>query len=110
MPFEGKPQVSDVGDLGNLVVGVCRGERRRKGRGLPIVRHEHFLGLIDRSHSPAQAQAVEREERRWFNWGRGNTIQKKSAKRKAESPAVCTDGEDNHKILCVYSNFICVFS
>ncbi len=26
------PQVSDVGDLGNLVVGVCRAERWRKGR------------------------------------------------------------------------------
>ncbi len=25
------PQASDVGDLGNSVVGVCRGEIRRKG-------------------------------------------------------------------------------
>ncbi len=29
------PQVSDVGDLGNLVVGVYRGERWRKGREVP---------------------------------------------------------------------------
>ncbi len=29
------PQVSDVGDLGNLVVGVCRGERQRKWREVP---------------------------------------------------------------------------
>ncbi len=29
------PQVSDVGDLGNSVVGVCRGEKRRKGREVP---------------------------------------------------------------------------
>ncbi len=28
----GNPQVSGVGDLGNVVVGVCRRERRRKGR------------------------------------------------------------------------------
>ncbi len=32
---EGNPQVSDVGDLGNSVVGVCRGERRRKWREGP---------------------------------------------------------------------------
>ncbi len=29
------PQVSDLGDLRNLVVGVCRGEKRRKGREVP---------------------------------------------------------------------------
>ncbi len=29
------PQVPDVGDLRKLVVGVCRGERRRKGREVP---------------------------------------------------------------------------
>ncbi len=29
------PQVSDVGDLRNLVVGVCRGERWRKAREVP---------------------------------------------------------------------------
>ncbi len=28
-------EVSDVGDLGNSVVGVCRGERRRKGKEVP---------------------------------------------------------------------------
>ncbi len=32
---KGNPQVSDVGDLGNSVVGVCRGEIRRKGREVP---------------------------------------------------------------------------
>ncbi len=29
------PQISEVGGLGNLVVGVCRGEKRRKGREVP---------------------------------------------------------------------------
>ncbi len=29
------PKVSDVGDLGNSVVGVCRGERRKKWREVP---------------------------------------------------------------------------
>ncbi len=87
-------------------VSAAEKDGERGGRS-PIVRHEHFLGLIDRSHSPAQAQAEEREGRRWFNWGRGNTIQKKFAKRKAESPraaVVCTDGEYNRKILCLYNH------
>ncbi len=44
------------------------------------------VGLIGRSHVPAQAQAEESEERRRLNWDRGNTIFTSSAKRKAESP------------------------
>ncbi len=55
------------------------------GRG-PTVRHAHLLGLISRSHFPAQAQAEENEERRWLDWDCGNTIFTSSAKRKAEPP------------------------
>ncbi len=33
------------------------------GGRFPTVRHAHLLGLIGRSHFPAQAQAEEREER-----------------------------------------------
>ncbi len=43
-------------DLGNSVVGVCRAERRKSGGRFPTVRHAHFLGLIGRSHFPAQAE------------------------------------------------------
>ncbi len=32
------------------------------------MRDENILGLIGRSHSPAQAQTEEREERRRFDW------------------------------------------
>ncbi len=56
------------------------------GWRFPTVRHAHLLGLIGRSHFPAQAQAEESEDRRRFDWGRGNTIFTSSAKRKAESP------------------------
>ncbi len=48
------------------------------------MRYEHLLGLIGRSHSPAQAQAEESEERRRLDWDRGNTIFTSSAKRKAD--------------------------
>ncbi len=39
---------------------------RKVGRGgkFPKIRHEHLLGLFGRSHSPAQVQEDEREERR----------------------------------------------
>ncbi len=48
------------------MVGVCLdGE---SGGRFPIVRPEHLLGLIGRSHSPDQAQAEEREERRRLDW------------------------------------------
>ncbi len=47
---KGNPPASDDGDLGNSVVGVCRGER---GGQLPTVRHEHLLGLTGMSHSPS---------------------------------------------------------
>ncbi len=57
------------------------GERR--GR-FATVRHEHFLGFVGRSHSPAQAQAEESEERRRLDWDRENTIFTSSAKRKTE--------------------------
>ncbi len=72
-----------MGDLGNSVVGVCRGE---SGGRFPTVRHEHLLGSIARSHFPAQAHAEEREERRWLDLDRGNTIFTSPTKRKAESP------------------------
>ncbi len=49
------------------------------------VRHEHLLGLVGRSHFPAQLQAEESEERRLLDWDRGNTIFTSSAKSKAES-------------------------
>ncbi len=35
----GNPQVSDAGDLGNLVDGACRGEGRRKADGFS---HNNF--------------------------------------------------------------------
>ncbi len=47
------------------------GEIRRR---FPTVRHEHLLGLIGKSHFPAQAQAEDSEEKRWPDWDRGNTI------------------------------------
>ncbi len=49
------------------------------------MRHDDLLGLIGRSHSPAQAQAEEREERRRLDLDRGNAIFTSFAKRKAES-------------------------
>ncbi len=39
-----------------------------RGGRFPTVKHEHLLGLIGRSHSTAQAQAAEREERRKLEW------------------------------------------
>ncbi len=61
--------------------GACRRERRRKA-----VKHEHLLGLIGRSHFPAQAQAEESQGRRRLDFDRGNTIFTSSVKRKVESP------------------------
>ncbi len=66
-------------------VSAAEKDKERGGR-FPTVRYEHLLGLIGRSHFPAQAQAEERKERRRLDWDRGNTIFKSSAKRKAESP------------------------
>ncbi len=43
-----------------------------------------YLGLIGRSHFPAQAQAEESEERRRLDWDRGNTIFTSSAKDKQD--------------------------
>ncbi len=58
------------------VRGVSRGTprpptsvTRRKG-SFQILRHDNLLGLIGRPHSPAQALAEEREERRWLDWDR----------------------------------------
>ncbi len=66
---------------------VCAAEKDGESGGrFPTVRHAHLLGLIGRSHFPAQAQTEESEERRWLDWDRGNTIFSSSAKRKAESP------------------------
>ncbi len=42
------------------LVSAAEKDGKSKGR-FPKVRHEHLLGLIGRSHSPAQAQAEERE-------------------------------------------------
>ncbi len=54
---------------------MCAPEKGGESGGMfPTVRHEHLLGFIGRSHSPAQAQAEEREERRRLDWDRGNTI------------------------------------
>ncbi len=41
------------------------------GGRFPTVRHAHFLGLIGRSHSLAQAKVEEIEDRRWLDWDRG---------------------------------------
>ncbi len=66
-------------------VSVAEKDGESGGR-FPTVRHAHLLGLIGRSHFPAQAQTEESEERRWLDWDRGNTILSSSAKKKAESP------------------------
>ncbi len=42
-----------------------------RGGTFPTVRHEYLFGLIRTSHSPAQVQAEEREERRRIDWDRG---------------------------------------
>ncbi len=52
-------------------VSAAKKDGERGGR-FPTMRHEHLLGLIRRSHSPAQAE--EREESRRLDWDRGNTI------------------------------------
>ncbi len=57
-----------------------------RGGRFPTMRHAHLLGLIGRSHFPAQAQKEESEDRRRLDWDRGNTIFSSSAKRKSESP------------------------
>ncbi len=46
-------------------------KKARKGREVPTVRHEDLLRLIDRSHSTAQVQAAEREEKRKAKSPRG---------------------------------------
>ncbi len=38
--------VSDVSDLGNSVVGVCRGEQRRKWREVPDDEACTFVGVV----------------------------------------------------------------
>ncbi len=60
------------------------------GGRCPTVRHEHLLGLIGRSHFPAQTQAEESEDRRRLDWDRGNTIFTLSAKK--ESRITESDG------------------
>ncbi len=66
---------------------VPAAEKDRECRGrFPTVRHAHLLGLIGRSHFPAQAQSEESEDRTWLGWDRWNTIFTSSAKKKAESP------------------------
>ncbi len=66
------------------LVSVAEKDGESGGR-FPTVRHARLLGLIGRSHFPAQAQADESEDRRRLDWDRWNTIFTSSAKRKAES-------------------------
>ncbi len=40
----------------------------------PTVRHAHLLGLIGKSHFPAQAKAEESENSRRLDWDRGYTV------------------------------------
>ncbi len=56
------------------------------GVRFPTVRYAHLLGLIGRSHSSAQAQAEESDDRRRLDWDLGYIIFFSSARRKAESP------------------------
>ncbi len=65
------------------------------GGRFPTVRHAYLLGLVGRSHFPAQALAEESEDRRRLDWDRGYTIFTSSAKRNAESPRAA----ENH--LCI---------
>ncbi len=67
----------------SVSAGDKYGER---GGRFPTLRHEHLLGLIGRSHSSAQDQVEEREERRRLDGEHGSTIFMLSAKRKAGSP------------------------
>ncbi len=62
----GNPQVSDVGDLGNTVVGVCAKKDGERGGRFPKLRPEHLLGLFDRFHSPTQGQEEEISETEYF--------------------------------------------
>ncbi len=71
-------------------------DKERRGR-FPTVKYEHLLGLIGRSHFPAQPQAEERKERRRLDWDRGNTIFTSPAKRKASSRAVSRSFMYNRK-------------
>ncbi len=50
-----------------------------------ILRHEHLLRFIARSHSIVLVQTKERVERMWLDWDRGNTIFTLSAKSEVES-------------------------
>ncbi len=62
-----------VGDVGNSVVGVCCGERRRKRREVPDGEACTFGG-VGRSHFSAQAQAEERKDRERLDWDHWYTI------------------------------------
>ncbi len=53
------------------------------GGRFPTVRHAHLWGVIGRSHSSAQAQAEESEDRRRLDWDRGYTIFTPSAKKES---------------------------
>ncbi len=44
------------------MVGVCVEKDGESGGRFPTVRHAHLLGLIGRSHFPAQAQGEESED------------------------------------------------
>ncbi len=68
-----------------MSAGEKNGER---GGRFPTVRHEHLFGLIGRSHSSAEDQVEEREQRRRLDGEHGNTIFTLSAKRKAGSTRV----------------------
>ncbi len=48
------------------LASAAENDGEKEGK-FPPGRHEHLLGLIGRSHSPAQVQAKEREERRWLS-------------------------------------------
>ncbi len=65
------------------MVGVCRGERRRKWREGPDGEACTFVGVDWYVPFPAQA---------WHDWVRGNTIFTSSAKKKDESRIIESGG------------------
>ncbi len=59
-------------------------------------RHAHLLGLICRSHFPAQAQAEESEDGRWLDWDRGK--KEKQNHRERREDHLCITEKSNRLI------------
>ncbi len=84
---KGNYLVSDVRHKGDLMIGVCSKKVKKMNGGSQQWDINTFwlIGLIGRSHSPAQAQAEERQGRKRLGWGSGNTIFTSSAKKEKQN-------------------------